>query len=182
MIETLAPAPAPIAHQRPYRRSRRTPASVYQTLVWGAVAVLALAPLIPLVVTSLRSKPYYLPGGVFSTNAYRQLLTDPAFHTAAVNTALFATTATILAVVLGGGFAVLVSRTNLPGARIIGLLLIGPLLIPSLGLIVGWEAIYGPLATSANCGRRTCTYRSGTSPRYPGWRSWPPSSPCRSRI
>jgi iron(III) transport system permease protein len=140
MIETLAPTPAPIADRRP----RRTPASVYQTLVWATVAVLALAPLIPLIATSLRSKPYYLPGGVFTTDAYRQLLTDPAFHTAAVNTAMFATTATILAVVLGGGFAVLVTRTNLPGARIIGPLLTGPLLIPSLGLIVGWEAIYGP--------------------------------------
>jgi iron(III) transport system permease protein len=142
MIDTLAPAPAsaPIADRRP----RHAPASVYQTLVWGTVAILALAPLIPLVSTSLRSKPYYLSGGVFTTDAYRQLLTDPAFHTAAVNTVLFATTATILAVVLGGAFAVLVTRTNLPGGRIVGTMVIGPLLIPSLGLIVGWEAIYGP--------------------------------------
>jgi len=108
------------------------------------VAFLALAPLIPLIATSLRSKPYYLPGGSFTTDAYRQLLTDAAFHAAAVNTVLFATTATILAVLLGGGFAVLVTRTNLPAARIIGAMVIGPLLIPSLGLIVGWEAIYGP--------------------------------------
>jgi iron(III) transport system permease protein len=144
MIDTLrrapASAPAPIAGRRP----GRAPAGVYQTLVWGVVAVLAIAPLIPLIATSLRSKPYYLPGGVFTTDAYRQLLTDPAFHTAAGNTLLFATTATILAVVLGGGFAVLVNRTNLPGARIIGPLLAAPLLIPGLGLIVGWEAIYGP--------------------------------------
>jgi iron(III) transport system permease protein len=112
--------------------------------VWSVVAVLAVAPLIPLVATSLRSKPYYLPGGVFTTGAYRQLLTDPEFHAAAVNTVLFATTATILAVALGGGFAVLVARTDLPGARVVGLMVTGPLLIPSLGLIVGWEAIYGP--------------------------------------
>ncbi|MGW5255822.1 ABC transporter permease [Streptomyces sp. NPDC004012] len=138
--DTLAP---PVASQRRDRR-RPAPAAPGQYLVWALVAVLALAPLAPLLITSLLSKPYYLPGGVFSTDAYRQLFTDPAFRTAALNTVLFALCATAAAVVLGASFAVLLTRTNLPGRRVLGPALLAPMLIPPLGLIVGWESLYGP--------------------------------------
>ncbi|MEZ0110479.1 iron(III) transport system permease protein [Catenulispora sp. EB89] len=125
-------------------RRRHLPSAPGQYLVWAAVAVLTLAPLVPLVITSLRSKPYYLPGGVFSTDAYRQLFADSAFRSAAVNTLLFAVTTTTLAVTLGAAFAVLITRTDLPGRRWLGPALLAPLLIPPLGLIVGWESLYGP--------------------------------------
>jgi iron(III) transport system permease protein len=137
---TLLPA-APVASRG---RRRPLPAGPGQFLVWAAVAVLTIAPLTPLVITSLRSKPYYLPGGVFTASAYSQLLGDPAFRQAALNTVIFALSATILAVVLGASFAVLVTRTDLPGGRRLGPALLAPLLIPPLGLIVGWESLYGP--------------------------------------
>ncbi|MEV6024667.1 iron ABC transporter permease [Streptomyces sp. NPDC052036] len=133
----------PVASPRRDRR-RAFPAAPGQYLVWLLVAVLALAPLAPLLYTSFLSKPYYLPGGVFSTDAYRQLFADPAFRTAALNTVVFAATATVTAVVLGAAFAVLVTRTDLPGRRLLGPALLAPLLIPPLGLIVGWESLYGP--------------------------------------
>ncbi|MFF7884109.1 ABC transporter permease [Streptomyces sp. NPDC020794] len=139
-LHPLAAAPA----ARRDRRRRHLPAGPGQYLIWATVAVLTLAPLVPLVITSLRSKPYYLPGGVFSTDAYRQLFTDPAFHQAAWNTVVFALTATALALLLGAAFAVLVTRTNLPGRRRLGPALLAPLLVPPLGLIVGWESLYGP--------------------------------------
>ncbi|XER99859.1 hypothetical protein HEP87_56930 [Streptomyces sp. S1D4-11] len=137
---TLAVAPAAPRD----RRRRHLPASPGQYAVWAAVAVLTLAPLVPLVVTSLRSQPYYLPGGVFSIDAYRQLFADPAFREAAWNTVVFALCATALALLLGAAFAVLVTRTNLPGKLKLGPALLAPLLIPPLGLIVGWESLYGP--------------------------------------
>ncbi|MDH6120980.1 iron(III) transport system permease protein [Kitasatospora sp. GAS204A] len=153
----MTPHPHPHPHSHPHshplaaapvaprdRRRRHLPQGPGQYLVWAAVAVLTLAPLAPLVVTSLRSKPYYLPGGVFSVDAYGKLFADPAFRQAALNTALFALTATALAVLLGATFAVLVTRTNLPGRRWLGPALSAPLLIPPLGLIVGWESLYGP--------------------------------------
>ncbi|MEY9836685.1 ABC transporter permease [Streptacidiphilus sp. EB103A] len=140
-MTSFAPAAAPAA---PRDRRRRLPTGPGQYLVWAAVAVLTLAPLVPLVITSLRSKPYYLPGGVFSVDAYRQLFADPAFRQAALNTAVFALTATALALLLGAAFAVLVARTDLPGRRWLGPALLAPLLIPPLGLIVGWESLYGP--------------------------------------
>jgi iron(III) transport system permease protein len=142
MAPHILDAAAPVATRD--RRRRRVPAGPGQYLVWAAVAVLTLAPLVPLVITSLRSKPYYLPGGVFSTDAYRQLFADPAFRRAALNTVVFAATTTTLAVALGAAFAVLVARTDLPGKRWLGPALLAPLLIPPLGLIVGWESLYGP--------------------------------------
>jgi ABC-type spermidine/putrescine transport system permease subunit II len=82
-------------------------------MVIGLVA----GPLLPLVYSSLRSKPIYLPGGVFTLAAYRTLFADPAYWTAVENTLVFAVAATVLAVAAGTVLAVACSRTNLPGRR-----------------------------------------------------------------
>jgi iron(III) transport system permease protein len=49
----------------------------------------------------------------------------------------------VLAVVGGTGLAILCNRTNMPGRKAYRLLLMAPIVIPPLGLIVGWLAIYG---------------------------------------
>lgn len=128
----------PTAVRRP-----RTRASVGQTIVSLLVVGLVVGPFIPLVYSSFRSKPIYLPGGAFSLSGYRTLFADPAYWTAVKNTLLFAVGTTVLAVVGGTVLAILCTRTNLPGRRAYGVLLMAPLVIPPLGLIVGWTAIYG---------------------------------------
>ncbi|MDT4932977.1 MAG: hypothetical protein QOK11_869, partial [Pseudonocardiales bacterium] len=57
-----------LAGERTRTAARRPllPASAYQGLVWAGVLVVVVGPLIPLVYASFRSKPYYLPGGVFT--------------------------------------------------------------------------------------------------------------------
>jgi iron(III) transport system permease protein len=124
-------------------RTRRVPAGVSQGVVWLVVVVVVVAPVLPLLYASVRSQPYYLPGGVWSLQPYRTLLADPAFWQAVKNTAIFAGSATAIAVGLGTTFAILCSRTNIPGGRHFGWLLLAPIIIPPLGLIVGWVAIYG---------------------------------------
>jgi len=124
-------------------RARWLPASAGQTLVWFAVVALVVGPLFPLVYSSLRSKPIYLPGGTFTLQAYRTLFADPLFWRAVRNTVSFAVATTVLAVACGTALAILCGRTNLPGRKAYGRLLIAPILIPPLGLIVGWLAIYG---------------------------------------
>jgi iron(III) transport system permease protein len=119
------------------------PASFGQALVWLAVVVLVVGPFLPLLYSSVRSKPYYLPGGVFTLGAYQTLFADPLFWHAVQNTVWFALTTTILAVAGGVTFAILCGRTNMPGGRWYGPLLLAPVVIPPLGLIVGWVAIYG---------------------------------------
>jgi len=137
-----ATAPPRRAATGPPRRAV-VPASFGQALVWLAVVALVVGPFLPLLYASVRSKPYYLPGGVFTLGAYRTLLTDPVFWHAAVNTVWFALTTTVLAVAGGAAFAILCGRTNMPGGRAYATLLLAPVVIPPLGLIVGWVAIYG---------------------------------------
>jgi iron(III) transport system permease protein len=124
-------------------RRPRTPASIGQALVSLLVVGLVVGPFIPLVYSSFRSKPVYLPGGVFSLAGYRTLFADPAYWTAVRNTLLFAVGTTALAVAGGTLLAILCTRTNLPGRRAYNLLLMAPVVIPPLGLLVGWMAIYG---------------------------------------
>src|SRR5262249_38990412 len=51
---------------------------------------------------------------------------------------------TACSLVLGGGFAVLCGRTDVVGRRVYSRLLIAPILLPPLGVILGWNALYGP--------------------------------------
>jgi iron(III) transport system permease protein len=122
---------------------RLVPTTVTQGLVWVVALVLVAGPIVPLIYTSFRSQPYYLPGGTWSLQPYRTLFDDPAFWHAVENTLVFAGVTTVLAVGFGTLFAVLVNRTNLPGRRWLRILLVAPIVIPPLGLIVGWTSIYG---------------------------------------
>jgi iron(III) transport system permease protein len=123
---------------------RLVPQTGLQAVIWALVVVCVLAPVVPLVYASVQSKPIYAAGRVFTMAAYRQLFADPAFRAAAVNTLEFATITTVCSVVLGAGFAVLCSRTNVLGRRAYSRLFIAPILLPPLGLILGWNALYGP--------------------------------------
>ena len=126
-------------------RSERSlgPASAAQGMLWAVVVVLVVGPLVPLIYASVRSKPLYQPGAVFTLDAYSTLFADPAFWEAVKNTVLFALLTTFLAVAGGTAFAILCNRTNLPGRRVYAVLLLAPIVIPPLGLIVGWLALYG---------------------------------------
>ncbi len=139
-IERPPEVTAPVAARR---RARWLPASAGQALVWFVVVALVAGPFFPLVYSSLRSKPIYLPGGTFTLAAYRTLLADPLFWSAVRNTVSFATGTTVLAVAGGTALAILCTRTNMPGRRAYRLLLIAPIVIPPLGLIIGWLSIYG---------------------------------------
>jgi iron(III) transport system permease protein len=126
------------------RVRRLVPETGLQAVIWALVLVGVLAPVLPLVYASVQSKPIYASGRVFTLAAYQQLFTDPAFWTAAVNTLEFAAITTVCSVVLGGGFAVLCSRTDVFGRQVYSRLFIAPILLPPLGVILGWNALYGP--------------------------------------
>jgi iron(III) transport system permease protein len=137
-VVTLTSTIEPTARHRRY-----IPTTASQALVWVLAVVLVVGPLIPLVYTSFRSQAFYLPGGSWSLQSYRSLFDDPAFWHAVENTLVFATMTTVLAVSLGALFAILINRTNMPGGSWLRWLLIAPIVIPPLGLIVGWTSIYG---------------------------------------
>jgi iron(III) transport system permease protein len=138
-------AVAPLSPAADRGRLRRlVPETGLQAAIWALVTICVLAPVVPLVYASVQSQPLYAPGRVFTLAAYRQLFTDPAFRTAALNTLEFAGLTTVGSLVLGGGFAVLCGRTDVPGRRVYSRLFIAPILLPPLGLILGWNALYGP--------------------------------------
>jgi iron(III) transport system permease protein len=112
-------------------------------LVWALVLVLVVGPFIPIVYSSLQSKPFYLPGGVFTFDAYRILFADPKYWAAVRNSLAFASLMTAIAVPVGTAFAILCHRTDLPLAKSFSTLLLAPIVIPPLGLILGWIVLYG---------------------------------------
>jgi iron(III) transport system permease protein len=127
----------------PAPRGGRAADTAIQAAVWLVTVGLVVVPLLPLVLASVRSRPLYESGGTFTLEGYRTLLSDPAFWRAVLNTVEFAATVTTLAVVVGGGLAVLCERTDLPGRRVLGGLAVVPIFLPPLGLILGWTTLYG---------------------------------------
>jgi iron(III) transport system permease protein len=118
-------------------------ALTYQVLVWALVVALAVGPLAPILYSSVQSKPFYLPGGVYTFDAYGILFRDPLYWKAVRNSLEFAALLTAIAVPVGTTFAILCHRTDLPLARWFSRLLLAPIIIPPLGLIVGWFVLYG---------------------------------------
>jgi iron(III) transport system permease protein len=137
-----------IAHEqtaawvRPRRRLLRAGSLHWTT--WLLVVALILGPFVPLLYASIRDRPLYEAGGVFTLQPYRQLLGDSAFWHAWQNTLEFAALTTTIAVVLGAAFAILCGRTDLPGRRGYSRLVLLPILLPSLGMVLGWVVIWGP--------------------------------------
>jgi iron(III) transport system permease protein len=125
-------------------RRARVPEGVAQSAISLITVVCVIGPLLPLLYASLRDRPLYLHGGVFTIAPYRQLFGDPAFRHAVVNTLTFASLTTLIAVVGGATIAVLVSRTDMPGRKTLGWLTLAPIALPPLGVLLGWIVIWGP--------------------------------------
>jgi iron(III) transport system permease protein len=129
----------------PVRRSRNLPtAGSLQWLTWVVVVGLIVGPFIPLLYASFRDRPLYEAGGAFTVEPYRQLFSDSEFWHAAWNTLQYAALTTAMAVAAGAALAILVARTDLPGRRAFGRFALLPLLLPSLGVVLGWIVVWGP--------------------------------------
>jgi iron(III) transport system permease protein len=125
-------------------RRQLLPAGALQAVVWVLVVGLVIGPFIPMLYASFRDRPLYEAGGVFTTQAYRDLFSDGEFWHAWLNTLQYASLSTAMAVAGGAGAAILVSRTNLPFRHVYGRLLLLPILLPPLGVVLGWIVVWGP--------------------------------------
>src|SRR5215210_5828228 len=135
--------PAYTTEALPRPRRSLVPASVLQWLTWGLVVTLVLGPFLPLAYASVRDRPLYETGGHFTLTPYRELFGERAFWHAWWNTLQFAVLTTAMAVALGAAVAILCARTDLPGRRAFSRLVLLPLLLPSLGMVLGWIAVWG---------------------------------------
>ncbi|MBA3331952.1 MAG: hypothetical protein H0T39_13965, partial [Actinobacteria bacterium] len=129
-----------------YPRPRRSlvPAWALQWATWLLVVTVIVGPFIPLVYASIRDRPLYEAGGVLTVQPYREIFGDSAFWHAWGNTLVFAALTTVIAVVGGALVAILCTRTDLAGRRAFGRVILLPILLPSLGMVLGWIVVWGP--------------------------------------
>lgn len=131
---TVAPPPA--------RRVDR--GTVLQWAIAVFTAVLVLAPLVPVVVQSLMGRPLYDGIGGFGAQNYVRLVTSHAVREAVVNSLVFGVITTVVALLIGAGTAIAIGRTDVPGARFIGEMLLWPLYLSQLVMAFGFSIMYGP--------------------------------------
>src|SRR5919205_4138307 len=93
---------APASRTFPEPRREAVPAGVVHWVTWALVVVLVLGPFVPLLEASLRDRPLYEAGGVFTVRPYRELFGDAAFWHAWANTLEFAALTTLFSLVVGG--------------------------------------------------------------------------------
>ncbi|WP_298962147.1 iron ABC transporter permease [uncultured Methylobacterium sp.] len=136
----LGAAPAEAALPRATGRVDRP----LQALTYGIVAVLVLAPIVPIVIQSFSSKPLYDDTGTWTLADYAELARDPAFWRATANTLLFGAASTLIAQAVGVWLAIVIGRTDLPGRRVLGAVATWPLFVSHLVLAFGWIIAYGP--------------------------------------
>jgi iron(III) transport system permease protein len=137
-------ATLPLTPSADTRIRRIAPAWTVQTAISLVVVVGVVIPIVPLFYASIRDRPVYEAGGVFTLAPYRQLFADPAFWRSVRNTLEFAGISTVVAVGIGAAAALVCARTDVLGRRAWSRLLLAPLLLPPLGVILGWNALYGP--------------------------------------
>lgn len=134
----------PLEHAFPRPRRSLIPAWALHWATWLLVATLIVGPFIPLIYASFRDRPLYEAGGILTTEPYRQIFGDSLFWHAWGNTLTFAALSTLIAVLGGALVAILVTRTDLAGRKTLGRLILLPILLPSLGMVLGWLVVWGP--------------------------------------
>ena len=105
--------------------------------------ILIVGPLTPLIYQAFTDKPLYDSGESFTFGNFANVFSSSTFRTATLNSLLFAIIATVISQVLGSLQAILLSRTNMPGRRLIGTVVLWPLFISPLVIAFGWNILYG---------------------------------------
>ena len=126
---------------------RRSPLQAERLVQWSVAAIvvfLVIAPLAPILYQAVADRPLYERGIVLTLRNFANLVSDPAFATALLNSVLFAVIGTVLTQVIGGALAVVVGRTDIPGRAVISGLVVLPLYLSQLVVTTGWLIIYGP--------------------------------------
>src|SRR5205823_9051536 len=98
----------------------------------------------PIVLESFLELPLYEAQKTFTLGNYARILTSAEFWTTVGATIVFAGLTTVLAVVLGIGLAVLLTRTDVPLAGLWSSVMLVPFYVSPLVLAFAWAIVYGP--------------------------------------
>lgn len=131
---TLSTARAPA-----FDRSR-----AIQWAVAAVTTVMVAGPLIPIIVQAFLDRPLYDGAASVTAGNLVRLFTEAGLGGIVANTLYFAVIMTIVAQGFGAVLAIVIGRTNVPGRRWMGELLVWPLFVSHLVIAFGWFTMYGP--------------------------------------
>jgi iron(III) transport system permease protein len=128
--------------------------NVTNVVLVGSVVVIAylvLAPIIFLIWSSFRTAlPTPANLGSFTLRNYVFVYSNPATYTLFLNTAIFVTVCTTIALLLAVGFAWLIERTDMPAKGALFVLILLPSAVPSLLMGISYIILAGPEAGLLN--------------------------------
>ncbi|MDR6817545.1 iron(III) transport system permease protein [Neorhizobium sp. 2083] len=136
-ISAAMPLHAAPAMPRDYSR-------LIQLLIFVVTAVLMLAPAIPIAVQVFIDRPLYSDDWVLTLDNFSTLFGSAQLPSILATTAIFALVTVVIAQVGGIAAALVLGRTDLPGRRLLGGILMWPLYLSHLIFAIGWAIIYGP--------------------------------------
>lgn len=119
-------------------------ARLAQWLIFLVTAALMLAPALPILLQVFVDRPLYSEGWQFTFDNITQILQSERIGRIALTTGLFALFSVVIAQVLGIAAALLIGRTDMPGRRVMGDVLMWPLYLSHLIFALGWVVMYGP--------------------------------------
>jgi iron(III) transport system permease protein len=146
-LAALAPQGDGAGGRRSASRSAFGWRSLVLVLLIAFLAYQVVVPFVMIIWTSLKTAR---PGEgeflelTFTLANYIRAFDSPSFWRTTANTLAFALASTLLAFVMGAFVAWVVERTNTPLARLIGFLLIGRIIIPSILIAISWILIASP--------------------------------------
>jgi iron(III) transport system permease protein len=117
---------------------------IIQIVVTAVTTILVFAPIVPILYQSIIDRPLYQSDPVLTASNYATLFANPAVWKVAFNSLLFAVLSTVIAQVIGTVLAILIGRTDLPGRRFLGDVILLPMFLSHLVLAFGWFIVYGP--------------------------------------
>lgn len=115
-----------------------------QALIFIVTAVLMLAPALPILLQVFVDRPLYSQGWQFTFGHLTGLFGSAKLYLVLGTTAVFAIIAVVIAQVAGVAAALLLGRTDMPGRRLMGGILMWPLYLSHLIFAMGWVIMYGP--------------------------------------
>lgn len=116
-------------------------------IMWGVAiltTVLVIGPIAPIVAQAFLDAPLYDEAATLTLANFARLVTEGGIGVIAFNTVVFAVITTVVAQVFGAVGAIVIGRTNVPGRKWMGELLVWPLFVSHLVIAFGWFTMYGP--------------------------------------
>ncbi|MFC4349581.1 ABC transporter permease [Kordiimonas lipolytica] len=117
-------------------------------LIQYSVAVIALilvaVPLVPIMYQAMLDKPIYDGQAILTLDNFSRLFANPKFYEAFKNSVVLSAVTTVIAGIIGVSTAVFIGRTNIPGKKFFGEVVLWPMYVSHLVLAFGWFMMYGP--------------------------------------